>query len=53
MSPAIHQRACQLVRERKAPDYRAACSMLSRSRRNKNKQLTTPTRAIRLPYADS
>ena len=53
MTPTLHARAIRLVAERKAPDYRAACSMISRSRRNKNKQLTTPTRAIRLPYADS
>ncbi len=55
MNPRIHLEAQRLVRERKAPDYRAACALLAKRKRNKNQQPVV-TREIpsnyRLPYAD-
>jgi hypothetical protein len=56
MSPAVHPEAERLVRERKAPTYRAACSLIAKRRGNKSQQPVTASRELpsnyRLPYAD-
>jgi hypothetical protein len=50
--PRIHHEAQRLVRERRAPDYSAACRMIA-ARRHKPKQpVTANAREIRLPYRD-
>jgi hypothetical protein len=50
MNTAVHLQACKLVRERKAPNYRAACSLIAK-RRHKPKQ-PVAVRELRLPYRD-
>ena len=54
MTAAIHKEAERLVRERKAPDYRAACSVIAK--RQRPKPSTPSTRELpanyRPPYAD-
>lgn len=49
MSPYIFREAERLVREKKAPDFRAACSLIAKRKKPKN---TQPPRELRLPYRD-
>ncbi|EIQ01072.1 hypothetical protein OpiT1DRAFT_05639 [Opitutaceae bacterium TAV1] len=50
MNPRIHLEACRIVRERKAPDYRAACAMIAKRRRYQPQPVQP--RLVRMPYRD-